>query len=39
VVGSSAGWAVAVILLGAALIALAAVIARRRDLSAPNPAI
>jgi hypothetical protein len=39
VVGSSAGWAVAMILLGAGLIALAALIARRRDLSAASPAI
>jgi hypothetical protein len=39
VVGSSAGWAVAVILLGAGLIALAALIARRRDRSAASPAI
>jgi hypothetical protein len=39
VVGSSTGWALAVIVFGAGLIALATLIARRRDLSAATPAI
>ena len=39
VVGSSAGWAVAVIVFGAGLVALAALVARRRELGAVTPAI
>jgi hypothetical protein len=39
VVGSSAGWAVAVIVFGAGLVAVATLVARRRDLNAANPAI
>lgn len=39
VVGSSMGWALAVIVLGAGLIVLATLIARRRDLRAATPAI
>jgi hypothetical protein len=39
VVGSSIGWALAVIVFGVGLIALAALIARRRDLVVASPAI
>jgi hypothetical protein len=39
VVGSSIGWALAVIVFGAGLIALATLVARRRDLGAASPAI
>jgi len=39
VVGSSAGWAVAVIVIGAGLFALATLVARRRGLRPANPAI
>ena len=39
VVGSSIGWALAVIVFGAGLIALATLVARRRDLGAATPAI
>jgi hypothetical protein len=39
VVGSSIGWALAVIVFGAGLIAFATLVARRRDLGAASPAI
>jgi hypothetical protein len=39
VVGSSIGWALAVIVFGAGLIALATLVARRRDLGVASPAI
>jgi hypothetical protein len=39
VVGSSVGWALAVIVFGAGLIALATLVARRRDLGVASPAI
>lgn len=39
VVGSSIGWALAVIVFGAGLIALASLVARRRNLGVASPAI
>jgi hypothetical protein len=39
VVGSSIGWALAVIVFGAGLIALATLVARRRDMGVASPAI